>query len=995
MSHKTGVNILSLEAKDLYLANRYVDGTDNTQGYNIRKQDGSINTGKFINTLDYSLDLIKLREVYYKVYRNQRFSFWENGYEYTKSVINVTFNYSNKEYNPMYGGLYLREGYNYKNIELSDCTYTVGDNLVAIQTNKPVEDPLPQEVLGNCFKYDEESHTYQKEANIPAVTSVADLRKELYTNGFTCDGVEYVRFKRSSGSSRVGKCLFIDKKLYSQMHRWEMCGLTVKQGQSIDLAGLESYISLTLSSIIDTIEIQPKNILVIDDYESVFKDKVVSTELGKDGWLKSEEKIIDVHNNIWDGQSLLDSSLFGKYSQYGFLLLRNRFFKSACFNTKIQQWFADNNITDVSQLNGFTLADDISDIKLITTPSSIKYLKFGKLETWLSKIDSTFGVVKHEKPPKGLLKKMVQCHYQLINTLQLTYEEVEEFLAPSLDYLEKLRNDPDVLKYHIKYPGDKKFQVRPMYSTNEVVYNLLSLNTAFTRTKLYHNFKKDLINSFISNMRMGHIYVDGNYSVMIGNGIEMLQSAIGKFDGKSVIGVGNISSKRFEYDTDILGTRSPHVTMGNILVTHNTYNEDIEKYFNLTEEIVYVNSINENLLNRLSGSDFDSDTVLLTDNPVLLRAAKRNYNVFSVPTSDVEAKKIERYYSSEQQADLDIKTSVNKIGEIVNLSQIANSILWNRVNKGASFDDVKDLYFEISKLDVMSNIEIDKAKREYPIDSGAEIDKIRNSIITQDSNGRRIMPKFFSVIEKSKGYYDSERKQYKKHETAMDYLQAIIEKHILIHRKDKLCIDGIMGEYQYRYNSKTYTVSCCNVKYKRDGAKIIKHELDNDCTDKISYLLPSQISIEKDMVYIPSEFQPFSSIINFKNYDIKKVWYQGAYNIIDKVRETKSICKKYWGDDSMDVHQKYKLVNEVKSACVNYIEAKRIGKTTMMWLLSAIERPENKDISRMLMSILLGCPNREFMNLLLENKEDCKSLVQTNTNNKDTIFLYGYLFKKV
>lgn len=43
------------------------------------------------------------------------------------------------------------------------------------------------------------------------------------------------------------------------------------------------------------------------------------------------------------------------------------------------------------------------DIKLITTPSSIKYNKFGSdnwFEEWCSMINKQFGIVKYEKPTK-------------------------------------------------------------------------------------------------------------------------------------------------------------------------------------------------------------------------------------------------------------------------------------------------------------------------------------------------------------------------------------------------------------------------------------------------------------------------------------------------------------------------------------------------------------------------------------------------------------------
>lgn len=56
----------------------------------------------------------------------------------------------------------------------------------------------------------------------------------VYDNGFDCDGVHYVRYKRSSGSSRVGKCLFVDEKMYSRLHRYDLCGLKVREGDKID-----------------------------------------------------------------------------------------------------------------------------------------------------------------------------------------------------------------------------------------------------------------------------------------------------------------------------------------------------------------------------------------------------------------------------------------------------------------------------------------------------------------------------------------------------------------------------------------------------------------------------------------------------------------------------------------------------------------------------------------------------------------------------------------
>ena len=414
------VYIPSLDGKDIYISN----SLDPKNGYRLKNKTGNLNLSRFINSLDYSLDLIKLKEIFDDVCPDDVFSYFENRKEYTYQIINVTFNYSAKLFNRIIRGddiYYIKFGYSIDDLDFDDCIALKDNELVGIQIQHHVNIPITDQlVLTNYFKYDDVSKSYLRNTHkkqstndveqqllekyncdeidntIPTLNSVANIRSEIYENGFICEGIKYVRFKRSSGSSRVGKCLFINEKLYDIMHEWEMCGIQVYEGQDTDLAALETYIALTLSSIINTIEIKPENILVVDDYKSVFHERAIATRL-VDGWLVSKPEDVEISNSIWDGQSLMDRSLFGEYSNKGMLLLRARFFKSCCFNANIQQWFADHGIKKISQLNGYTRAKKIEDVKLITTPSSIKYLKFGTLDHWLDTLETTFGVVKYEK----------------------------------------------------------------------------------------------------------------------------------------------------------------------------------------------------------------------------------------------------------------------------------------------------------------------------------------------------------------------------------------------------------------------------------------------------------------------------------------------------------------------------------------------------------------------------------------------------------------------
>ena len=115
-----------------------------------------------------------------------------------------------------------------------------------------------------------------------------------------------------------------------------------------------------------------------------------------------------------------------------------------------------------------------------------------------------------------------------------------------------------------------------------------------------------MVKSLINDLYNGKVLINGNYSTLFGNGMEMLKAAVGQFDGTSELAGNQIRSTRFPYWTDILGSRSPHVTMGDIALFKNVRNENYDKYFNLSNEIVCINSIGENILQRLQGADRQS-----------------------------------------------------------------------------------------------------------------------------------------------------------------------------------------------------------------------------------------------------------------------------------------------------------------------------------------------------------------------------------------------------
>lgn len=704
-----GYHILSLEAKDIY-EQELINGVE--KGFVLPLKYDRQFFGLFKNVLDYSLDLIELEKCYQKKYRNNKFSF-EDEYnnKYTLTIINLKFTYM----------------------------YKVENN-------------------GKDLK---------------------QLREHFYKNGFNLGGVHYVRYKRSSGSSRQGKCLFIDEKLLKSMEKWGECGLN----PTGDLASWESYKSLSLSSLKGTIDIPLNGILFIQDCKSEFKEEVVSVEV-KDGALVATTKETLIKNDIWDGESLLDESLFVEnYAEKHMLLLRNKFFKSCAFKTKLQKWFKDKNITlDDLKARGFiTLATDISQIVMVTTPNSMKFLKFmgdklteSNVRKWMEKVDSTFGVVKYDKRTKFFGGKMVQTSYQFINTLGFNERQVEELLKQSKDYLTTIRSDYDFMRYHFSdaYKREQDEETEELSDglaeRSDVIFKLMGVNYGFKDTKLYYNFRNDVVESQKDRLKKGHILLRGTNATLFGNGPEMLLALSGEFDLHSktnepnILAKGEIACKKFENGEKLVCARSPHITMGNLYCATNNLSSDIWDYFDLGENIVCVNAIGENIQQRLNGCDYDSDAMLITNARLIVETAFKQKDKFKVPVCSIKSDGKKKTSLSE----LDYNTSENKIGHIVNLSQKLNSILWDQLNGGTDYENIQGIYEDVCKLAVLSGIEIDKAKRAYDkVNVSKEIKKIANM-------HNVISPEFFKEIDF--GYGIKER-NYIFYNAPMEYVYRSVK----------------------------------------------------------------------------------------------------------------------------------------------------------------------------------------------------------------------------
>ena len=727
---KNGVRVMSIEARYLYSANKEVSELKNIGYDSLKFWDSDSKKKKVPEKLygvkmPYSLGLEKMYEL-----NDTEFKTDDYGVVYSDMIINVTFK-----------GAAKRE---------KQPTITKTGKVRKISSKYLIKTHGQGKKLSAYLK---------KVKRLETELNTKDLRKHTYKNGFILDGNEYMYFMRSTSKARGGNMLFIKKEyFYGLLIEWARLGIVFEKTQPIDIAGIKSYESLVLSGICGKIEILPEEILLINDYESVFDEEASVTKLDENNRLMVVDEKVKYCNSIWDGQSLMDSSKYEEFIEFedvkkseslngkSFVLLRNLWFKSAAFNFNIQKYFADNNVTleDVKK-HGWTIAKDIKQIKLITTPNSLKILKIKELvenkykdkpdgqtqsmfEYWLKFIkDSThFGIVKSEH---GIHDHARRCNSQILMALPLSKDDMHQLLNEGeFPYMHQLRNDDDMFLMHI---GRKKS------SSTSMIYELASYVPQFKRTDLYTNFKNDTLGDYKDSWKKDGIKIpNSDFCVCASNPMEMMQYACGTEPDEWVrIHEGReCYCKFYENGQELIAARNPCVCSGNIVCLKNTEHQLLEDYMNLSNNIVVVNSIESDIMERASSMDFDSDQMWLSSNDILVEKAKYCEEHYLTPVNKVAKETKNKFNVIEDLSSTDTKISKGKIGDIVNMGQILQSYYWHiyftvtpeSEEKTKLKDKVlKSIYNKISMLSNASGVEIDRAKREFKMDTEKELDDLR------------------------------------------------------------------------------------------------------------------------------------------------------------------------------------------------------------------------------------------------------------------------------
>ncbi len=621
----------------------------------------------------------------------------------------------------------------------------------------------------------------------------AKIRYLVYREGINVefdDGSRHYRvYKRSASKAKNGDCLFIWDEIYEEMMDWTWLGLPIRKIENLDLTSAKAYEALVSSSIENTVKIDPKKILLIDSVQT--KDapgnrRILTYYKDKDGcerydlftpeeYKKKKKKEFKSPNVIWDGQALVDSSVFKRAgytgrNSHGMMLLRNSFFKACAFNTNIQDFYKEKDVKTVTDM--FGNKKKASDIEVIVTPDSLKLFKFASVfheavkksdpsvkendekkwlyEYWTKNVPDTFGIVKNEKASYLGRGKYHEASYQVLNTLPLDKNDVKNILEKDLEYIELLKNNDALMMYRLRnttQSARKRF----------FIYFMFKYFKEFENTLYYCKFKNKEIFDYKEKLKRGRVKLAGDFYVLCSMPYEMLKySAFPDEEIEPCLDPDEAYIRGYENGKKILLFRYPHISSGSVCLLKSKKCGEYDRYFNFDNRdgsnIVVISPWESNIMVQLGGADFDSDTALFIRDENIQKAAERLFTIKALtggskelPVAqadpDIKINKIFDYtYDEKDMAEIDhhLSETSKSIGSISNNAQLFNSYLWEGYfKKDKSEEYLRTVYECILKLAVLNELEIDKSKHEIAFDT-EEARKIINST-KHGKDGERIV----------------------------------------------------------------------------------------------------------------------------------------------------------------------------------------------------------------------------------------------------------------
>lgn len=467
------------------------------------------------------------------------------------------------------------------------------------------------------------------------VNVVIDKPKDLIraSKGFKINGISYVRLLGTSGGVKNSTIIFVNAALAPELNR------RINNGRNMEVpqipAKFEAYKALTCSG--STPVSLPRGILVVPDCETHFKEDIIMLNDEGDGEPKMEEiDQYEVTLDESDGYGLMLPALAQRWSEelgldYVASGMNTRFSweKGMVFTFDFID-FADKIAHKYIVKDAWGAEVDIREVELILTTSMLKLWKsYDSFESYLScclENHYTFGI------PKVCPRELEQTrdlNYQFIQSYQLTDDQIEELIAPTINHIKEVMTG-DYRKALVYLCGQNlNDEAVEHLDVCDCVKSIMADSRMFDDPHV-KKYIHHLIERSIDNAKIGVVSVHGNYSILCGDPYALCQSIFG-LEVTGLLKAGEIYN-RFWVDSgsdSVACFRAPMTCHNNIKKMKVANSEEISYWYQHMTTCTMLNAW-DTTADALNGADKDGDLIFLTDNKILVDNVRPTRTIFCV-----------------------------------------------------------------------------------------------------------------------------------------------------------------------------------------------------------------------------------------------------------------------------------------------------------------------------------------------------------------------------
>lgn len=622
-----------------------------------------------------------------------------------------------------------------------------------------------------------------------------DMMKNIIEDGFMYNGEHYGLYGSSAGQLRKKKLMFIESKAMSKAIPKLTNGLGVEDINSrggVNINKWSAYMALSTSATTIWDEVDLDRVCVVDDFETVLKNREVDHINDKYEINRIEKDVMIPHT---DGFGMMHPR-FCRDTR----MIRAPWIKGLLapmdYRSFVRTFNGNPELTDIW---GDTY--HIDDIDIILTKSQFKMWKYyddwSDYKTKFLQNGCEFRFMIQES--KKDLRLNALFNYQMWNTLEIddNREFADEILAKDKELIKKAHSEVGAML--------NMFHVDKDYKRNNYIGKALYLYPQMLKTSGFKTTLMDKIAARKKEMRQGRIKVNGVYTFIIPDVFAWCEHLfLGVEEPVGLLADGEVSCKLVNRDKDILVNRSPHLYSNEHCVRRNIKEKEHIRWF--IGKGVYT-SVNDMISKQLF-FDVDGDIALVVENDKLVDLAKKTTRGL-VPL-DFELSK----------APAQVINNDN-IYESYNLAFGVNIGYYSNLITKVMCGDARDIGL-VAKICYINNQAIDYAKTKFMIDPTEELKQQLKSLDKQklpyffiwakDKNRNSVAePNENSVVDMMALSTDDSKYERYSYKNIEDF-----DINVLLSNENVEDDENLVNEFKRLANSKYHTMIKRRVEGNRD-----------------------------------------------------------------------------------------------------------------------------------------------------------------------------------